>query len=80
MITQPETLMDAAREAGIDMPADLHDYDKSEYPFWHLYCLVQIDRPMPGTDSHCKNAKLVADIDPDRIKSIGFRDIVDYLE
>lgn len=80
MITQPETLVDAAKAAGIDVPPDLHVYDKTEYAFWHLFCLTQIDRPMPNADSHLKNARIVADVDPKRIRDIGFRDIVDYLE
>lgn len=80
MITQPETLVDVAEAAGIIVPPNLHDYDRSEYPFWYLYCLVQIDRPLTSADSHCKNACIVADIDPERVMDIGFGDIVDYLE
>ena len=80
MITQPETLVDAAKAAGIKVPPDLHNYDDSEYPFWHLYCLAQIDRPLVSAESHHKNARVVADIDPEKIGDIGFRDIVDYLE
>ena len=80
MITRPETLVDSAKAAGIEVPPDLHDYDKSEYPFWHLYCLAQIDRPLANSDSHRKNACVIADIDPERIKGIGFRDIADFLE
>ena len=80
MITQPETLVDAAKAAGIDVPLNLHNYDESEFPFWHLYCLIQIDRPTPSGDSHVKNARVVADVDPKRIKDIGFRDITDFLE
>jgi len=80
MITQSETLVDAARHAGIEIPPDLHDFDKSKYPYWNLYCIAQIDRPMPDCDSHLRNAHVIADIDPDRIDDIGFSDIVDYLE
>ena len=72
--------MDVARAAGIVVPPDLHDYDKSEYPFWDLYCLVQIDRPLVNADSVHKNARIVADIDPKQIMDIGFGDIVNYLE
>ena len=72
--------MDAAKAAGIKVPPNLHNFDKSEYPFWYLYCLAQIDRPLVSADSHHKNARVIADIDPKRIKDIGFRDIVDFLE
>jgi len=72
--------VDAAKAAGIEVPSDLHDYDKSEFPFWHLYCLAQIDRPLANADSYRKNACVIADIDPKRIDAIGFVDIVDFLE
>jgi hypothetical protein len=80
MITQVETLVEAAKAAGIDVPEDIRKYSKADYPHWHLFCVTQIDRPMSHSDSHMKNARVIADIKSDQIKRIGFSDIVNFLE
>jgi len=80
MITQRETLVDAARAANIDVPSNLYNYDKSEFPFWNFYCLIQIDRPMPSANSHYYNARIVADIKPKLIADMTFADVAPFLE
>jgi len=80
MITQAETLVEAAKAAGIDVPPNIREYSKDDYPWWHLYRISQIDRPMPHPDSHQKNARVIADIKADRIRDLGFSDVVDFLE
>ena len=80
MISKRETLVDPAKSAGIAVPPDLHHYDRLEYPHWHLYCLVQIDRPTPNPDSPNKNAHAVASIEQERIIGVNFADIANLLE
>lgn len=80
MITRPETLVEIAETARITVPTNLKDYDRSEYPYWYLFCQVQIDRPMPKEGSALVNACVVASIDPEDIRDTTFADIADLLE
>ena len=80
MINQRESLVDAAEQAGINIPPDLNDYDKSLFPYWHLFCLAQIDRPLLTETSHYKNAKMIAAISVEQIGKTEFDEIAAQLE
>ena len=87
-IQRRESLMDIARQAGILVPNAIRDergyrlgyldqngYDPSveEFPHWSLYCLIQIDRPIPSDDALLHNAQIVAAIPIERLNSSEFR-------
>lgn len=80
MIQRPETLIDVAGEAGIQVPADIHNYKSSEFPHWHVFCMAQMDRPMPKPDSHVRNAKIIAAITPEEIAQLSLWAICNRLE
>jgi len=80
MILTNEGLVQAAEKAGINMPPDLDEYDKLLFPYWHLFRLAQLERPMTHPDSHFKNAKRIAAISVDHIGKVQFVDIEDELE
>lgn len=75
MITMPETLVDAAQAAGMLVPVNLRDYDKDIYPYWHIYCVIQLDRPMSSPDSHILNANTVAKLSDNVVRSIKPADV-----
>ena len=80
MIGKPETLIEAARVAKIPVPDDLRKYDRKQFAFWHLLCVVQLDRVMPNHDSHITNALTIASIPDDEIVNTTYNDIKDRLE
>ena len=60
MLILPSLLIGAATEAGIEMPPEdqlaTASYDRNKYPYWHVLCITQLNRPMsPG--EHFENAK-----------------------
>lgn len=63
-------LINSAKEAGIKVPADPDNYDAHEFPHFHVFCVMQLGKPMPHTDSVWTNAKVVASVADDQIKTI----------
>jgi hypothetical protein len=47
MLVFPETLVAAATEAGMELPDNVRDFDKNEYPHFHAFCVTQLGRPDP---------------------------------
>ena len=68
-IQHRESLVSFAKAAGIIVPNDLNDPSADDYPHWNLYCNVQIERPIPSDDALLYNAKIVAAIPIDRLRS-----------
>ena len=67
-IQHRESLVSYAKAAGIAVPVDL--YDTSEgFRHWNLYCDVQIERPISSSDALLYNAKVIAAISDDRLRS-----------
>ncbi len=62
-LERPQALIDAAKQAGMKVPADVTNYDKAEFPHWHVFVAIQIGRPLANDDSHFKNAKTIASAD-----------------
>ena len=79
MIAHPTLLVGPCNEAGIKVPenpADLDGYDPDEYPHWDVFLGVQLGRPMPEPTSHWKNAKLIAELNDDEIRTITVNDLL----
>lgn len=70
MLAFPEMIVEAAYEAGIEVPNNFHDYDKDKYPHWFVFCQMQLGQPMPNPNSHWENAKVIAAIPDDQIKTV----------
>lgn len=77
MLAFADMLIGPAKEAGMKVPDDVHNYDRSEYPHFLVYCEIQIGRPMPHTDSHWTNAKIIAAIPDDKIKTVNYEDVME---
>ena len=77
MIAFPEMLVSSAKNAGINIPKDLENYNKIDYPHWHVYCTLQLGSPMPRPDSHGINAKIIASIAKDKITELTLDQIIE---
>ncbi len=77
MIAFQIMLVEPARQANIDVPDDLDNYDEEKYKRFHLLCCAQLGQPMPNPSSHFTNAEVIAKIPEDRIKTITFEELVE---
>lgn len=77
MIALPIMLVEPAKQAGIDVPNDLDNYDVEKYKRFHLLRCAQLGQPMPNPLSHFTNAKIIAQVPEDRIKDITFNDLIE---
>ena len=76
----PQMIAPAAEEAGIKLPSDLENYDKSLYPHWFVFCGTQLGKPMPYSSVDWDNAKVIASLDdteilqvtPEQLEAKGF--------
>lgn len=76
MIAFPEMLVAFAEDAGIIVPENIDDYSKENFPHWHVYVTLQLGARMPNPWSHGENAKLIASIPDDEIRSIRFEKLL----
>lgn len=79
MFAFPSMLTRAAEQAGMKAPsdedADSDNFNKEDYPHFWVFCLLQLNRPMqPG--EHWDNAKVIAEIPEDKLKSMTPVDFV----
>lgn len=79
MIAFDFMLIPAAKEAGMKTPSEeqieRQNFDKAEYPHWHVYCMLQLGRRMPSAQSHFENAQIIAAIPDNQIRMVNFSDI-----
>lgn len=70
MLAFPEMLKKPAERAGIKVPENLTEFDKAEYPHWHVYVIVQLGAPLPHPQAHWDNAEVIAAIPAEELKTI----------
>lgn len=78
MIASPEILLKPAQEAGIKVPsaeADFDNFSVEQYPHFHLFCCAQLGSPMPTPTAHWENAKVIAGIPMEKVKTITFKEL-----
>ena len=68
--TKLESIVDAARDAGMPVPDDVFDYDFDAFPHFNLFQGVQINKDgiEPGSDWH--NAKVIMGLSVDEVKKV----------
>ena len=76
MIAHPGLLLGPAKQAGMKVPEDLDDYEVSEYPHWHVYCFIQLGRPMPTPTAHWTNAEIIAKVSDADIQMATIDDLL----
>lgn len=77
MLAFEEMLVAPADEAGIKVPEEPEKYDPELFPHWHVFCNVQLGRPMPNADSHWRNAEVIAAVPEERIRLITLAELVE---
>ena len=76
MIAYAGLLCQPAEDAGIAVPEDLHfdgnnlDDFRESHPHFFVYACLQLGRPLPSPDSHWSNAKVVAALSEDEVKTV----------
>lgn len=72
MMAFPSMLTIHAEDAGIQVPTfegEDDEYDKNQYPHFHVFCTVQLGRAMDW-DEPWHNAPIIAAIPDDKIRTI----------
>lgn len=75
MMVYPSMLIEASKQAGIKVPPDPDNFNKDEYPHFHIFCMVQLARPVRWGE-HWENAKVVARIPETKLKTITLEELV----
>lgn len=70
ILTPPDELLDAAEESD-------PKWDSGEYPHFHAFCVLQLSRAMSSPDEHWQNAKIIAAITPEQIRTMTLQDFIE---
>lgn len=78
MLAFPSMLYGAATQAGMKTPefGDNDEYDREEFPHFAVFCAVQLGRRMSDMSEHWGNAKVIAEIPDDEIRSVTLEDLI----
>ena len=77
MIAFPGMLVQPALKAGIKVPDNPEKFDDKKYPHFYVFINFQLGRPIFNSTSHWSNAKIIAKISDDKIKTITLGDIAE---
>lgn len=76
MIAYPEMLVNAAQEAKIKVPENVNNYNGNEYPHFRVFANCQLGISQSYMGCHFDNAKIIAAIPDDKIKTITWAEII----
>lgn len=78
MLAFPEMLVPAAVETGIKVPNfdKSREWDSEKYVYFTVFANVQIGAPMPRPTSHWNNARVIAAVPDDKIKTISLEGLI----
>lgn len=77
MLAFPGMLVPAATEAGIKVPYDPENYERDEFPHFHVFVQIQLGRPMPYPGCVHDNARLIGSLSDDQAKTITPEQLVE---
>lgn len=77
MIAFSGMLVPAAEKVGMKVPENLDSYNKRDYPHFYVFSLMQLGAPMPYAGVHFDNAKVIADLSDEEIKTLTTNQIYD---
>lgn len=71
MIAFPAMLISAAERAGMKTPTfeKADDFDNDEFPHFAVFCALQLGRPMVDMNEHWDNARIVAAVPEEDIRT-----------
>lgn len=70
-------LIPHAESAGMKVPKDPDNFDANKFPHFYVYREIQIGRPIVRNTSHWDNAKIIAEIPEDKIRSVTYEELLD---
>ncbi len=76
MLAFPDMLAGPAQEAGITVPENAEDFDKDKFPHFAVYLNVQLGSPLPYPTAHWDNAKVIAAIPEDKIRTVTISELI----
>lgn len=76
MIAFPKMLVSAAKAAKMKVPKDPDEFPKEKYPHFWIFCAIQLARPMRSPGEHWENAKIIAEISEEKLKTMTFADFI----
>jgi hypothetical protein len=77
MIAFPEMLIEAAEKAGMKVPPNPEDFDRTDFMHFFVFAAVQVGAPMPYPDAHWHNAELIAQIPDSEIELVTYQELLD---
>jgi hypothetical protein len=77
MIIFPSELVEPAKEAGIPVPPDPDDYNPEEFVRFNIFCTMQLGQIMPNNHAHWDNAKIIARIPEEKLKTININELIE---
>lgn len=80
MLAFPSMLLSPAEEAGMKIPLDFDDDIKSikeTHVHFYIFCLLQLGKKMHSPTEHWDNAKIIAPIPEDELKTLSINDLID---
>ena len=79
MLAFPSMIARSAEEAGMKVPdfdaKGNDEYDAKDYSHFHVFCVMQLGQPLLDWGSHWTNAKIIAAIPDNKIKTVTAKDI-----
>lgn len=76
MLAFPSMIVQHARKAGMTVPDNPNDFDPAEFPHFHVFCNVQLGRPLVYWDEPWGNARIVAAIPADQLRTTTLEDLL----
>jgi hypothetical protein len=78
MLVFASMLENPAKKAGISVPPDPDNFEaeKEVFPHFFVFCAMQLGAPMPHASAHWENAKVIAAIPENELKTLSGDDII----
>ena len=78
MIIYPSQLIPAAEEAGMKVPqlSKNDEFNPELAPHFHVFCQIQLGRPLTNWNEHWENAKVIASVPDDQIRTITTKELI----
>jgi len=76
MLAFPSMLVPFAESVGMKVPKDPENFDANKYPHFYVYRALQIGRPIIRNVSHADNARIIAEIPEDQIRSVSYVNLI----
>jgi hypothetical protein len=77
MLVFPGMIADAARAAGMKVPArpDTSSWDPNDYPHFYVFCGVQLGRPIEWGENW-ENARVIAGVRDNELRKITLEELI----